>query len=35
MMIFSAYYYLTKEAMQQGFHHLGYPDYFRVELGKM
>lgn len=32
MMTFSAYSYLTKEAMQQGFHHLGFPDYFRVEL---
>lgn len=32
MMTYSAYSYLTKEAMQQAFHHLGYPDYFRMEL---
>jgi hypothetical protein len=32
MMTYSAYAYLTQEAVQQGFHHLGYPDYFRVEL---
>lgn len=37
MMIFSAYAYVTKDEMVQNFHHLGYPDYFRVELaiGKM
>jgi len=32
MMTYSAYAYLTQPVMQQGFHHLGYPDYFRVEL---
>ncbi|HEY9002425.1 MAG TPA: DoxX family protein [Mucilaginibacter sp.] len=32
MMIYSAYAYLTQDAMVQAFHHLGYPDYFRVEL---
>jgi len=32
MMAFSAYSYLTNETMKQGFHHLGFPDYFRVEL---
>jgi len=32
MMVYSAYAYLTADAMAQAFHHLGYPDYFRVEL---
>lgn len=32
MMTFSGYSYLTNEAMQQGFQHLGFPGYFRVEL---
>lgn len=32
MMLYSAYAYLTADAMQQAFQHLGYPDYFRVEL---
>ncbi|ARS42412.1 DoxX-like family protein [Sphingobacteriaceae bacterium GW460-11-11-14-LB5] len=32
MMTFSAYSYLTNETIKQGFHHLGFPDYFRVEL---
>ena len=32
MMIYSAYAYLTQDAMVQAFRHLGYPDYFRVEL---
>lgn len=32
MMTYSAYAYLTQEAMAQAFHHLGFPDYFRVEL---
>lgn len=32
MMTFSAYSYLTQETLQQGFHHLGFPDYFRIEL---
>lgn len=32
MMFYSAYAYLTQDAMVQAFRHLGYPDYFRVEL---
>ncbi|MBA4167104.1 MAG: DoxX family protein [Chitinophagaceae bacterium] len=32
MMIYSAYNYFTADAMQQAFHHLGFPDYFRIEL---
>ncbi len=32
MMTYSAYAYLTQPMMTQAFHHLGYPDYFRVEL---
>jgi hypothetical protein len=32
MMVFSAFGYLTQEAIKQGFQHLGFPDYFRVEL---
>lgn len=32
MMAFSAYAYLTVDAVKQGFTHLGYPSYFRVEL---
>jgi uncharacterized membrane protein YphA (DoxX/SURF4 family) len=32
MMAYSFYAYLTQDAAVQGFHHLGYPDYFRVEL---
>jgi hypothetical protein len=32
MMTFSAFAYLTQEEMKQGFAHLGFPDYFRVEL---
>ncbi len=32
MMAFSAYAYLTNPEMTQAFHHLGFPDYFRVEL---
>jgi len=32
MMLFSAYSYLTNPQMEAGFQHLGYPDYFRVEL---
>jgi uncharacterized membrane protein YphA (DoxX/SURF4 family) len=32
MMVYSCYAYLTQDAAVQGFHHLGYPDYFRVEL---
>jgi len=32
MMTYSAYAYLTQPAMAQGFHHLGFPSYFRIEL---
>ncbi|MGA9649618.1 DoxX family protein [Pedobacter sp.] len=32
MMIFSAYSYFTSPEVKQGFQHLGFPDYFRVEL---
>jgi hypothetical protein len=32
MMAFSAFAYLTQEEIKQGFVHLGFPDYFRVEL---
>jgi uncharacterized membrane protein YphA (DoxX/SURF4 family) len=32
MMSFSAFAYLTQEEIKQGFHHLGFPDYFRIEL---
>lgn len=32
MMAFSAYAYLTDPNMEQGFTHMGYPSYFRVEL---
>ena len=32
MMYFSAYSYITNPQVAQGFHHLGYPDYFRIEL---
>ncbi|MDB5032054.1 DoxX family protein [Mucilaginibacter sp.] len=32
MMMFSAYAYVTQDTAAKGFHHLGYPDYFRVEL---
>lgn len=32
MMLFGAYSYLTSETAKNGFIHLGYPDYFRVEL---
>jgi uncharacterized membrane protein YphA (DoxX/SURF4 family) len=32
MMAFSCYSYLTKPEMAAAFHHLGFPDYFRVEL---
>lgn len=31
-MLFSAYNYLTAPEMRQAFVHLGFPDYFRVEL---
>ncbi len=33
MMVFAAYSYITQPAVQQGFHHSGFPDYFRKELG--
>lgn len=33
MMTFSAYMYLSRPEMKEGFHHLGFPDYFRIELG--
>lgn len=32
MMAFSVYAYLVQPAMQQAFQHLGYPDYFRIQL---
>ena len=32
MMTFSGYAYLTNPTVQEGFQHLGYPGYFRVEL---
>lgn len=32
MMLFSAFAYLTNEQMKQAFIHLGFPNYFRVEL---
>ncbi|MDB5287844.1 MAG: hypothetical protein JWR05_2793 [Mucilaginibacter sp.] len=32
MMTYSAYAYVTQDAVQKGFQHLGFPSYFRVEL---
>ena len=32
MMLFAGYSYLTQDAIRQAFHHLGFPDYFRIEL---
>lgn len=32
MMAFSAYAYLTEATVQQGFQHLGLPNWFRIEL---
>lgn len=32
MMLFSAYSYFTNPEVKQGFEHLGFPDYFRIEL---
>jgi uncharacterized membrane protein YphA (DoxX/SURF4 family) len=32
MMLYSASAYLTQPAMAAAFKHLGYPDYFRIEL---
>ena len=33
MMLFSAYAYFTSPDMKAAFPHLGFPDFFRVELG--
>ena len=33
MMLFSAYGYFTNPDMKLAFIHLGFPDYFRIELG--
>lgn len=33
MMTFSAFSYFTNEEIISSFVHLGYPDYFRIELG--
>ena len=33
MMLFSAYNYFTNAEMKSAFVHLGFPDYFRIELG--
>lgn len=33
MMIFSAYGYFSSPDMKAAFVHLGFPDYFRIELG--
>jgi len=33
MMAFSAYSYFTSPMAKEGFIHLGFPDYFRIELG--
>jgi hypothetical protein len=33
MMLFSAFSYFTSEQMVAAFQHLGFPSYFRVELG--
>lgn len=33
MMLFSAFSYFTSEAVKAGFVHLGFPDYFRIQLG--
>lgn len=32
MMLFSGYSYFTNPEVAQGFQHLGFPDYFRIEL---
>ncbi|HAL82721.1 MAG TPA: DoxX family protein [Mucilaginibacter sp.] len=32
MMTYSGYAYLTQDTAEQGFQHLGFPDYFRIEL---
>ncbi|MGE3682335.1 MAG: DoxX family protein [Bdellovibrionales bacterium] len=33
MMVFSAYSYFTSDQLVAAFKHLGFPDYFRAELG--
>jgi len=33
MMLFSAYSYFSNTEVAAGFKHLGFPDYFRIELG--
>ena len=33
MMVFSAYGYFSNPDMKAAFVHLGFPDYFRIELG--
>lgn len=33
MMLFSAFGYFTNPDMKAGFVHLGFPDFFRIELG--
>jgi len=33
MMVFSAYSYFANLEVKQGFQHVGFPDYFRMELG--
>jgi len=33
MMLFAAFAYFTSPMAKSGFAHLGFPDYFRVELG--
>lgn len=33
MMLFSGYAYFTNPEVKEGFVHLGFPDYFRQELG--
>ena len=33
MMVFSAYGYFSNPDMKAAFMHLGFPDYFRIELG--
>jgi hypothetical protein len=33
MMLFSAYSYFYNPMVSQGFQHMGFPDFFRVELG--
>jgi hypothetical protein len=33
MMLFSGFLYLSSEELKAAFTHLGFPDYFRIELG--